>query len=87
MPRGVFEQCVTGACDASMSEQGEQERRLSDRRWAELQAVLRKGIPLRMAHGLFELFRPKCDNEDQLRQLWAWLAGYVVEPPRRNGHA
>jgi hypothetical protein len=86
MPRGVFEKRVTGACDASMpDEQGEQERRLREKQ-SEMLALLRKGIPLRVAHALFEFFRPKADTEDELRQLWTWLSSYVVEPPRRNGH-
>jgi hypothetical protein len=87
MPRGVFEKRVTGACDASMlDERGEQERRLREKQ-SEMLALLRKGIPLRVAYALFEFFRPKADTEEELRQLWAWLSNYVVEPPRRNGHA
>jgi hypothetical protein len=67
-----------GAHDV-MPEQGEQERRFLAR--------LREGISLEQAHTLFEELRAKCDTDDELKQLWGWLAGYVVEPPRRNGHA
>jgi hypothetical protein len=75
-----------GAFDTMPDAQGEQERRLREKQ-SELVALLSKGIPLRVAHALFEYFRPKADTEDELRQLWTWLASYVVSPPRRNGHA
>jgi hypothetical protein len=76
-----------GAFDVAMpDERGEQERRLREKQ-LELLALLSKGIPLRVAHALFEYFRPKADTEDELRQLWAWLSSYVVSPPRRNGNA
>jgi hypothetical protein len=67
-----------GAFDVMPEEQGEQQRRFLAR--------LRKGIPLELAYDLFEFFRPKCDTERELEQLWAWLAGHVVLPPRRNGN-
>jgi hypothetical protein len=88
MPRTRYDPpSVRGACDASMPDaQGEQERRLREKQ-SEMLALLRKGIPLRVAYALFEYFRPKADTQDELRELWAWLSGYVVEPPRRNGHA
>jgi hypothetical protein len=68
-----------GAFDVMQEEKGEQERRFLAR--------LREGISLRQAHTVFEELRAKCDGEAELRQLWTWLASYVVSPPRRNGHA
>jgi hypothetical protein len=75
-----------GAFDVMPEEQGDQERRLREKQ-SEMLALLRKGIPLRVAHAVFQFLRAKADNEDELRQLWTWLSSYVVSPPRGNGNA
>jgi hypothetical protein len=78
MPPAHFDRRARGAFDVMPDERGEHKRRFLAR--------LREGISLKQAYDLFEYFRRKCDTDDE-KQLWEWLAGHVVSPPRRNGNA